>query len=390
MQVILFIIALLLFTALIIVHEWGHFFAARRNGVTVEEFGLGFPPRAFGRKTKKGMMLSFNWLPIGGFVKLKGEHDGDKRKGSFGAASLGAKTKIMLAGVAMNLLVAFAIFTFLYAVGMPKLITNDQFGQDQFAVNSHTSKQEVLAIYVEPSSPAQKAGLSNLDKIISLNSSGEEINIGQTSDLRKATPEFAGKPVTLTFLHNGQVVTKQITLRTKAEVAASHNKKGYLGVQPYNLAFIKSGWSAPASALGFTWQLTRLSFAGLWHAIAGLGSIVAGFVTGNHAARVSGQSAASGQVGGPVAILKILWSTGSIGYLYMLAIIGMISLTLAIFNILPIPALDGGRLFLILFSRGVLRKPLSRIMEERIVAAGMVVLLTMTLLITVVDIKRFL
>jgi regulator of sigma E protease len=105
---------------------------------------------------------------------------------------------------------------------------------------------------------------------------------------------------------------------------------------------------------------------------------------------VSGQSAASGQVGGPVAILKILWSTGSIGYLYMLAIIGMISLTLAIFNILPIPALDGGRLFLILFSRGVLRKPLSRIMEERIVAAGMVVLLTMTLLITVVDIKRFL
>lgn len=395
MQILLFIVALILFTGLILVHEWGHFLAARRSGVDVEEFGLGFPPRAYGRKTKSGMILSLNWLPIGGFVKLKGEHDGDMRKGSFGAASLGAKTRIMLAGVAMNLLAAFAILTFLYAVGMPKLVTADQFGQDQFSIksDSHISQQEVLAIYVEPNSPAAKAGLSNLDKIISLQSGGRLIKINQTDDLKKATKQLAGQPVTLVYDHDGNQLTKQVTLRPQAEVQASlktDNPKGYLGVQPYNLQFIRSGWSAPVNAAGFMWQLTDLSFKGLWHAVSGLGSIVAGFATGNHAARVSGQSEASSQVGGPVAIVKILWSTGSIGYLYMLAIIAMVSLTLAIFNVLPIPALDGGRLFMILTSRLVFRRPLSKLIEERLVAGGMAVLLSLTLLITIVDIKRFL
>jgi regulator of sigma E protease len=111
MQVFLFIIAMLLFIGLVLVHEWGHYIAARRNGVDVEEYGLGFPPRAWGKKLKNGMVLSLNWLPLGGFVKLKGEYDADTRKGSFGAASLPAKTKILLAGVTMNLLVGLALLT---------------------------------------------------------------------------------------------------------------------------------------------------------------------------------------------------------------------------------------------------------------------------------------
>src|SRR3982750_1478914 len=125
MQFIVFGLGLLLFISLILVHEWGHFIMARRNGVDVEEFGLGFPPRAYGKKRKSGMILSINWLPLGGFVKMKGEHDSDQRKGSFGAASLGAKTKIMLAGVTMNLIVGLALLTVLALIGMPKLITKD-------------------------------------------------------------------------------------------------------------------------------------------------------------------------------------------------------------------------------------------------------------------------
>src|SRR4051812_20419619 len=109
MQIFLFIVALILFTGLVIVHEWGHYIVARRNGINVEEFGLGFPPRAVAKKMKSGMLLSFNWLPIGGFVKLKGEHDGDTRKGSFGAASLSVKSKVLLAGVFMNQLVGLGI-----------------------------------------------------------------------------------------------------------------------------------------------------------------------------------------------------------------------------------------------------------------------------------------
>src|SRR3954468_20380333 len=104
MQLLLFIFGVMMFAGLVLVHEFGHFIVARRNGVDVEEFGLGFPPRAMSKKTKNGMLLSMNWLPLGGFVKLKGEHDSDKAKGSFGAASLGAKTRILLAGVTANAL----------------------------------------------------------------------------------------------------------------------------------------------------------------------------------------------------------------------------------------------------------------------------------------------
>src|ERR1043166_5721846 len=110
------ILGILLFISLIIIHEWGHFFVAKRNGVKVEEFGLGFPPRVWGKRLKSGMVLSLNVLPLGGFVKLKGEHDSDHRPGSLGAASLWAKTKIMLAGVTMNLLAGLILLTILALV----------------------------------------------------------------------------------------------------------------------------------------------------------------------------------------------------------------------------------------------------------------------------------
>ncbi len=394
MQIFLFIVALLLFTGLVLVHEWGHFMAARRSGVDVEEFGLGFPPRAWKRKLRSGLILSLNWLPIGGFVKLKGEHDGDNRAGSFGAASLGAKTKILLAGVTMNLLVAFGLLTLLAFIGMPKLITADQFGQDQFSVKSDTktSKQETLAIYIEPNSPAQKAGLTNLDRITSLTSGSDQRIIKTPTDLKRATTAFAGKPISLTYVHNGQQQVKTVVLRSPAEVKPTLNtdhQKGYLGVEPYSLVFTRSTWSAPIVAVGLTKQFTVLTFQGLGHAVAGLGSLIAGATTGNHQARVNGQDQATSQVGGPVAIFKILWGTGSVGYQYMLAIIALISLTLALFNILPIPALDGGRLFMILISRGILKRPLSKTAEERWVASGMAVLLGLMILITIVDVKRF-
>jgi regulator of sigma E protease len=87
MSVLLLIFGLVLFVGLIVVHEFGHFIVARRNGVDVEEFGIGFPPRIWGRKTKSKFIFSINWLPLGGFVKLKGEHDADTAAGSFGAAT---------------------------------------------------------------------------------------------------------------------------------------------------------------------------------------------------------------------------------------------------------------------------------------------------------------
>lgn len=394
MQVLISILGFILFIGLVLVHEWGHFIAARRNGVDVEEFGLGLPPRALGKKTKSGMILSLNWLPLGGFVKLKGEHDADMRKGSLGAASLLAKTKIMLAGVTMNLIVGLVILTTLALTGMPRLVNKADYGQDQFSVKSDTkiSRQEALLIYIEPDSPAAKAGIQNFDVITKVSGGSKTYTINTPEQLATATNSLAGQTVTLTYKHSGQTLTKNVVLRSDKEVNASlktDNPKGHLGVEPYQLVFTRSTWSAPVVAVGFTGQLIELTAKGLGHALAGLGSIIAGTATGNHIARVNGQAEASSQVGGPVAIFKILSGSGSLGLAYMLAIIALISLTLAFMNVLPIPALDGGRLAVMLVSRGIFKRPISRSAEERIHGTGMAVLLALIALITVVDVKRF-
>ena len=394
MQIFLFILGFLLFVGLVLIHEYGHYLAARRNGVKVEEFGLGFPPRAVSKKLKSGMMLSLNWLPLGGFVRLKGEHDSAKGKGSFGGASLGAKTKIMLAGVTMNLVAGLLLLTILAAVGMPRLLTKDNVGQDQFTVASDTkiSYQEVRIGQVTDGSPADKAGLTSLDVISRLSSGRQALNIKSAEDLHKATALFAGRTVTIDIKHKGQVQTKTATLLGQTEVEAARQKgqpKGYLGIVPNEIVIQRSTWSAPIVAVGFTKQLVELTFKGLGQALSGLGSTIAGGLTGNTQARQNGQAQATEQVGGPVAIMAVLWGGGDLGIYFMLMVIAILSLTLAIMNVLPIPALDGGRLFVTLFYR-IINKPLTRDVEQRIHGTGMAVLLALIALITVVDVKRFL
>ncbi len=375
---------------------------ARRNGVDVEEFGLGIPPRAWGKKRKKdGMILSVNWLPLGGFVKLKGEYDADTTKGSFGAASLWVKSKIMLAGVTMNLITGLVLLTILALVGMPKLLDKNSVGQDQFTVKSDTKiiKSEVRAGTVQSNTPASKVGITGQDVVLSVASGKEVKNIKNTDQLHDATAAFAGKTVQVTYKHDGQTLTKQTQLRTKKQVDQSivaaekandaNLAVGELGLEdPVNIQIQRSTWSAPVVAVGFTGQLTELTFKGLGHAIGGLGSTIAGLVTHNKAARQNGQTSASSQVGGPVAIVEILWGSTAYGIVFTLWIIAVISLTLALMNVLPIPALDGGRLFMILFSRGLLKKPLGKLAEERMVATGMALILALVVLITVVDIRR--
>jgi regulator of sigma E protease len=394
MHLIVFAFGIILFIGLVLVHEWGHFFAARRNGVEVEEFGLGFPPKVWSKKLKSGMRLSLNVLPLGGFVKLKGEHDSDERKGSFGSASLWAKTKIMLAGVTTNLLTGLFLLTVLALIGMPKLLTQDNVGQDQFTVASDTkvTNQRVLVGAIQPGSPAQKAGLRATDELLSASALGQTRPVSTPIQIHNATLAFAGQQVDLTYKRDGQVVNKPVKLLSKAEVSASlktNDPKGYLGIVPTALQIQRSTWSAPVVAVGLTKQIVVLTFQGLGHAIGGLGSLIAGGVTGNHQARVNGGSEASSQVGGPVAIGVALWDYGNLGFNFMLFLIALISLTLALMNVLPIPALDGGRLAMMLISRGVFKKPLTRAAEEKIVGFSFALLLGLIVLITFVDVKRF-
>ena len=383
MSIFLFILGLLLFIGLIVVHEYGHFLAARRGGVAIEEFGIFFGPKLYKRRMKGGWDFTVRLLPLGGFVKLKGEHDSDTEKHSFGAASLTTKTKIMAAGVVMNLITALILFTFLALTGMPKLIEN------QFTVKSDTkvSQQLVILSYVEPHSPADKAGLKAQDTLLTV----QGASVTSPKQLHDLTTKNAGQKVALTYKHNGTVMTAQAVLQTKAIVDASQktdNPKGYLGVSPTAFTLQRSTWSAPVVAVGLSAQLTKLTVQGVAKALGGLGSIFAGAATGNTVARQHGQTSASSQVSGPLGIYFLLKTGSALGFQFMLLIIAIISLTLAIMNFLPIPALDGGRLWLTLISRGVFKKPLSARREEIINASGFAVLMLLFIVITFVDYHR--
>lgn len=353
-------LGLVLFVSLIILHEFGHYLAARMSGVKVEEFGIGFPPRIRGRRFKKGGTLySLNWLPLGGFVRLKGEHDADKTKGSYGAARLGAKSFILMAGVLMNLLAAVVILTVLSATGLPKLVDN------QFAVASDTQviQNDVLVTYLVDNSPAARAGLEVGDAIVSLN--GQTLDSSET--LAPLAEEHAGQTVGITWSSAGQETSGQVTLNSQG------GDDGYLGVSTGDFVVERSTWSAPIRGVGLTLQFT-------WLTIKGVATTVGELLIGQG-------SAAADNVAGPVGIVVLLNDIAQAGLSFVMMFLALISVTLAVMNALPIPALDGGRLFVTYLFR-LIKKPLSTGLEERIQATGMALLIGLVILITFVDVNR--
>lgn len=359
METLLLIIGLILFVGLVVVHELGHAIVARRNGVEVEEFGIGFPPRAYKKKLKNGILLSLNWLPLGGFVKLKGEHDAANGPGTYGGANLWVKTKILLAGVAINWLTAVVIFTILALVGLPKIFPN----QFSVAQDARIAKSDVQVVVVNDS-PASKAGLQTGDIVRELN--GQVVTTD--AQLVSLTEENAGKEVAIKYERDGKMSNASTTLNQE------RGEQGYLGVGPVQQTWQRYTWSAPIVGVGVTVQFT-------YETLKGLVGVVENLFKANFAE--AGQS-----VAGPVGIFSILKDSSSAGIVPVLFLIGIISLTLAVMNILPIPALDGGRLFVTLLYYG-LKKPLTKEREEAIQAGGFVFLMVLVLIITVVDVRRF-
>ncbi len=378
------IIGVIVLTLLVVAHELGHALVARRYGTVVEEFGIGFPPKAWSKKVKKSFLgdnveFSINWLPLGGFVKMQGEHDTDTKKGDYGAMTFWQKTQVLLAGVVVNWLLAGVLISLLALVGLPKILPN-QFYLPQDAT---ITRQPVELAAIQKNLPAAKAGLQQGDQILKL--SDHEVTTPES--LSELAKEQKGLTVPVTYKRNG--VEKVTTVHLRAD---NSDKQGYFGASPSQRELIHATWSAPIVGFGTTAQITWLTFESLGQL---LGNTVSGLALKlNPAAQVQTEAnerlaSAGSSVAGPVAIFGIIFPAAEkAGFSYVLMIAAVISLTLAVMNILPIPALDGGRWAVTAIYK-VLKKPLTPETEEKIHGTGFLVLMMLVVVITVLDVGKF-
>lgn len=378
------IIGVIALTLLVATHELGHGIVARRNGVVVEEFGIGFPPRAYSKVIKKSILgenvrFSLNWLPLGGFVKLQGEHDAADQPGDYGAATFWQKTKILLAGVTVNWLTAVVLLTGLAWVGLPKMIDNQFYLPSDAVVSNHPVQLGALT----PGLPAAKAGLRQGDAISQL--AGQTVR--STSDLAHFASQHKGETVPVVYTRGDKQATAMVALRND-----NPDRKGYLGAElTKQQDTIRATWSAPIVGVVTTAQLTRVTLQGLGDMVVNLATgLVQQFSSDSATSQQAKQnlSQVGNAVAGPVGIFAIIFpAAGQAGVVHVLLLTAIIALSLAVMNILPIPALDGGRWTVMAIFR-LLRKPLSKQMEENIQAAGFLCLLGLIVLVTIADIGK--
>ncbi len=396
------VVGFLVLMALVVAHEFGHFLMARRNGVRVLEFGIGFPPRAIAwvkddktkkwkrlskkewKKPQKGLIFSLNWLPIGGFCQMDGESAVDERDGTFGKANFWKKTKILFGGVAMNWLLAFIIFTILAWAGMPKFLD----GQFTIAGDTRYNSVPVEVTKVIEDSPAAKAGFQPGDQIVSID--GAEVAGPDT--VLDYDREHAGQEVSYKIFRKGEESCNCDQNLVLTATLNSGDTDYYLGISMSSARRLGySTWSAPIVGAGLTLQVTGETFQGLgtmlWNLVSGTFSQL----SPDESIRGAGREAISevgDSVSGPVGIVGTLFpaftAAGPANLAFLAAII---SVSLACMNILPIPALDGGRWLLIAIYK-LRKKKLTKETEEKIVTRAFMVLLTLMLIVTVLDIMR--
>jgi len=371
------IIGLIILVILVVAHEFGHAYAAMRSGVVVEEFGIGFPPKAWAKKLKNGVLFSLNWLPLGGFVKLQGESDAASNKGDYGAASMINKTKILLAGVVVNWLIAVVLLTILAWVGLPKILPN------QFVVPSDTTyvSQPVEIAGIIKGHPAEKAGLKSGDSVIRFAGQGVP-DVERLQDLIK---QNKGKTVSIIYSRDGQEHAARVTL-------SNDSSGGIMGVQLDQRESIKATWSAPIVGVATTAQYTWATLEGVGNV---LGNVVNGLVlqlspnSADHHQAAQELQTAKDSVAGPIGIVGVIFPAAQkAGIIQLVFLTAIISLTLAVMNILPIPALDGGRLAVTIIFK-LTHKKLTKEREEKIQMVGFSILMGLVILVTIIDVTRF-
>ncbi len=356
----------LLITGLVIIHELGHFLVARKAGVTVEEFGFGLPPKIVTIFKWKGTDFTLNWIPFGGFVRLKGENPSDEKernaKGSFTSASITWRSAILVAGVGMNFLLAFCIFVFGFSVGkwIPTYLTLE----DMQAAASRGEIHLTLGVLVDDvltGGSAQEAGIPKGSILVSV----DGIEVKEPSDVVRL--QEGKRSVTYTVRQSPEAVeTADHTVRVE------EGKTGvYLRPIPVELS------AAPHTILEATVLAVRetrvvtsqtvLGIAKLFSSLAQRGTVPEG-------------------VTGIVGIAQITYASVQEGFMVYLRLVALLSLSLAVLNILPFPALDGGRLLFVLSELFI--RPGTRRFEVIANTVGFVAMLLLILLVTFYDVFR--
>ncbi len=352
MTILIFIIILAI---LILVHEFGHFIAAKKNGVLVEEFGIGFPPRLFA--IKKGETLySVNLIPFGGFVKVYGEeyHQNDEitsklKQRGFVYKKPWQKSLIIVAGILGNFILSWILISYLVTQGVPQ----------------ETNKVTVQA--VQQNSPADESGLTKNDVIKEIVVNSGTYQIDSANKLIDLSKKFAGKSITLVVLRSNQ--EKQIEVFARKNPPAG---QGPLGIIISSVEIKKYSWyEAPIYGFTQTVNITQ--------------KIVAEFI------KIIGQLVTFQKpkvdVAGPIGIAKFTGQAIKFGANAVVELTALLSLNLAVINIFPFPALDGGRLMFVLYE-WVSRRKVNKNVEKYANFIGLVILLSLALVISVNDIIR--
>jgi regulator of sigma E protease len=342
---------LVMFTAIIAVHEFGHYLTARLLGMRVLEFAFGFPPRAFAIR-HAGIDYSINWIPFGGFVRILGQDDfsveqqGAGEEGSFTSKPWWAQAIVLSAGVFMNLVLAVAVLT------------------GAFMIGTSVPTGKIRIDTVAPNSPAAAAGIQPGDVVKAI----DDRPVTHANDLVAYVTQHAEKPVVLLLERNGRDLDP-ITAVPRKDPPAREGPLG-IGLSEVQTDVALAPPQAFVQALALTGDVVQQIAA----------------LPGQLLTRAPG-SPNPPPVGGPIQIFIVTAAVSQEGIATFLKLVGVISVNLAVLNIIPFPGLDGGRLFFVL-AGAVLRRRLSPQVEAAIHAVGFVLLLGLLLVVSVADIRR--
>lgn len=343
------IIFLLVLGLLIFVHELGHFLVAKLYGITVQEFAFGFPPRLF-HKVVRGTRYVLNLIPIGGYVKLLGEETDSQDPSAFSKKPVSIRLAVVVAGVAMNYLLAVVLFAIGFMVGMTPSFSDPQ------ALRG-TKLPIVLVGQVFEGSAASQAGLRP----------GEQLKgFDSAQAVKQFTNDRIGQPVSLELVNEaGQTRTVMVTLGT--------NPQAPLGVGLYETAVVKL--TAPQAVLAGSTEATeavKFTFAFFGDALVKLFS----------------RGQLPQDLGGPVAIFGVTAQAAAQGLVALIKLVGLLSVNLAVLNIVPFPALDGGKALFLLFEGAARRRVVKQNLEAIIHTVGFILLIALILAVTYRDIIR--